>query len=956
MIKSYFNTLNKYKETYGKKTILLWQCGHFFEVYGYKNPKTNEYYGSQISNFSQICDLAIANKKKCVNNEHIVMSGFSPITRLDKYLPRLNNKGYTVAVWIQDEKIVSNRYEFGIFSPGTYFNINENSITNNIMCIWIEKYGKTLLNKQPSITCGMSVINNITGKSFMFEFSEKYFHNPTTFNEIERFYSIHSPNEVIIIHSGYENINDVIQFSSIDCQTIHIISLDDEKDPRNKQAKNCEKQIYQQKLLETFYSTNEFESFFESLQFREYPIATQSFCYLLNFVHTHDSSLVKKIAEPIFDNVNNTLLLANHSLKQLNILGDNKFKGKLSSVVNFINKCKTIMGKREFMQQLLTPTTDINYLNKEYNIIDYIKNNYNKYENIRKQLSSMKDIEKFYRKIILNKLAPCELVHFYNDMENILKIHKFIVKDKCLHKYININIKPICQTIMTFLSTKINFDQAIHSQKINIEENIFNHGQYCDLDILATNNQQNYSNLYTMQKYLSSFLNEKRCKDPIKIHETEKSGLCLIATKRRVNLIKEKLSKKNIVFESLTITPTFKFSTSIAGNLRISNDELNLIYANIGKSKFLLINKLRETYKQFLSELQIFHTEIETFIKYITILDIILTKAYISKKFNYCKPIIDNEKESSFFNAKKMRHVLIEQIQKNEIYVPNDISLNKEGILLYGTNAVGKSCLIRSIGITIILAQSGMFVPCESFIYKPYTSIFTRILGNDNIFKGLSTFAVEMSELRTILCLADQNSLILGDELCSGTETNSAISIFIAGLMFLYKKKCSFIFATHLHEITKMEEIKKMERISIKHMAVKYNREINELIYDRRLKDGPGDSMYGLEVCKSLNLPKDFLEKAYEIRNNNNILNNDISYYNSKLIKDKCELCNDKGIDIHHLKYQEFANDNDYIGTFHKNHIGNLINICKKCHKTIHKLKIQYVKKKTTNGIKIFKE
>ena len=144
MIKSYFDTHNKYKETYGKKTILLWQCGHFFEVYGYKNPKTNEYYGSQISNFSQICDLAIANKKKCVNNEHIVMAGFSPITRLDKYLPRLNNNGYTVAVWIQDEKIASNRYEFGIFSPGTYFNINENSITNNIMCIWIEKYGKTL--------------------------------------------------------------------------------------------------------------------------------------------------------------------------------------------------------------------------------------------------------------------------------------------------------------------------------------------------------------------------------------------------------------------------------------------------------------------------------------------------------------------------------------------------------------------------------------------------------------------------------------------------------------------------------------------------------------------------------------------------------------------------------------------------------------------------------------------
>ena len=73
------------------------------------------------------------------------------------------------------------------------------------------------------------------------------------------------------------------------------------------------------------------------------------------------------------------------------------------------------------------------------------------------------------------------------------------------------------------------------------------------------------------------------------------------------------------------------------------------------------------------------------------------------------------------------------------------------GILLYGTNAVGKTSLIRAIGINIILAQSGMYVPCSKFVYMPYKSIFSRIIGNDNLFKGLSTFAVEMSELRVIL-------------------------------------------------------------------------------------------------------------------------------------------------------------------------------------------------------------
>ena len=141
-------------------------------------------------------------------------------------------------------------------------------------------------------------------------------------------------------------------------------------------------------------------------------------------------------------------------------------------------------------------------------------------------------------------------------------------------------------------------------------------------------------------------------------------------------------------------------------------------------------------------------------------------------------------------------------------------------MLLYGTNAVGKTSFIRALGIAVILAQSGLYVPCSAFNYKPYKYIFTRIIGNDNIFKGLSTFAVEMSELRTILRLMNENSLVLGDELCSGTETMSAISIFIAGSQQLHKCGSSFIFATHLHEIVNFEEITSLKKLTKKHMEI----------------------------------------------------------------------------------------------------------------------------------------
>ena len=120
-----------------------------------------------------------------------------------------------------------------------------------------------------------------------------------------------------------------------------------------------------------------------------------------------------------------------------------------------------------------------------------------------------------------------------------------------------------------------------------------------------------------------------------------------------------------------------------------------------------------------------------------------------------------------------------------------------------------------------------------------------------------------MSELNVILQNCDENSLILGDELCSGTEMDSAKAIFVSGLETIHKNNSTFMFATHLHEIAKYQEICKLDKLTLKHMTVTYDREKDELVYDRILKDGPGESMYGLEVCKSLNMPKDFLENAY---------------------------------------------------------------------------------------------
>ena len=163
------------------------------------------------------------------------------------------------------------------------------------------------------------------------------------------------------------------------------------------------------------------------------------------------------------------------------------------------------------------------------------------------------------------------------------------------------------------------------------------------------------------------------------------------------------------------------------------------------------------------------------------------------------------------------RHPVVETQMKlsENSFISNDCILNKDDFLwlITGPNMAGKSTYLRQNALIVIMAQAGLWVPCKNMNFFPYKKIFTRILGNDDLFKGLSTFAVEMCELRTILNHSDQNSLIIGDEVCSGTESNSAKSIFTAAIEWLHNKNSSFIFATHLHKLNEINLIKDFDNI-----------------------------------------------------------------------------------------------------------------------------------------------
>ena len=342
--------------------------------------------------------------------------------------------------------------------------------------------------------------------------------------------------------------------------------------------------------------------------------------------------------------------------------------------------------------------------------------------------------------------------------------------------------------------------------------------------------------------------------------------------------------------------------------------------------------------------------------KFIAKIDCIKSKAKVALQYGYSRPILTNS-DNAYFVAKQMRHAIVEQLNTSSTYVPCDVTLDdtSKGILLYGVNGAGKSCYSKAVGLCIILAQSGHFVPAESLHLGVFHKLYTRISDADNIYTGQSSFFVEMSELKSIIHYADNKSIVIGDEVCKGTEDVSAVALVSTTLKWLLDKSARFIFATHLHNLPDVSIIRNNHNLSIKHMAVECNTSNDMIEFTREIKDGKGDVLYGVEIAKVIIDDNEFIKQAYKCRNevlkkHNKLLSTKKSRYNSSLFVDCCEFpgCESKeNLDSHHIVFQKSTE----ASKMNLHGSGNLVILCKTHHNQVHSGILQIHKwKNTTKG------
>jgi len=241
-------------------------------------------------------------------------------------------------------------------------------------------------------------------------------------------------------------------------------------------------------------------------------------------------------------------------------------------------------------------------------------------------------------------------------------------------------------------------------------------------------------------------------------------------------------------------------------------------------------------------------------------IDVITTFAHLAVRNDYNRPEIG---ENGRLDIREGRHPVVEKTVDS--FIPNDALLdmgNNRYIIITGPNMSGKSTYMRQNALITLLAQIGSFVPAEKAHIGIVDRIFTRVGSLDALTKGKSTFMVEMVELANILHNASQDSLILLDEIGSGTSTFDGLSIAWAVTEYINKNiKAKTLFATHYHEITELE--KSLKGVKNLHVAVKESE--GEVTFLRKVREGHTDESYGIHVASLAGVPDPVVERSMEV-------------------------------------------------------------------------------------------
>ncbi len=573
----------------------------------------------------------------------------------------------------------------------------------------------------------------------------------------------------------------------------------------------------------------EYEKIYEDIS--DIRILT-SIKHLLTYVTETKKSSLKYLKKVVVNKEEEHLIFDYHTMKNLELTETIRDATRNNSLLWLLDKTKTAMGSRLLKQNLLSPFTNLEIIERRYDYIEKLLTNFLVKENISSYLNDIYDLERLIGRISYGNLNARDMYQLLKSLKMLPDIKEELKKidyDKELHTI---------PDIVELLDKSINPDAPLTLK----EGNLIKDGYSEELDELR--NIKNNS-----KDFILSQEEEERKRTGIKnlkIGYNKVFGYYIEVSKMSVPLVKDEfgyIRKQTLSTGERYITESLKEKEQII--LGAEEKIINLEYELFNEIRSKVILKIKE-----IQEVSDIISEIDVFNSLATVAD----------KYHFVRPTFN---KNHVVNIIEGRHPVVEAVTKID-YVPNDIIMDKNCncLLITGPNMAGKSTYMRQLAIIVIMAQMGSFVPCKSCSIPIFDKIFTRIGASDDLVSGESTFMVEMKEANYALQQATSNSLILFDELGRGTATYDGMSLAYAILEYIHNEiNAKTLFSTHYHELTDLT--KKLKKV--KNVHVSALEEDGNITFLHKVVDGAVSKSYGINVASLAKLPDKVIKRAEEI-------------------------------------------------------------------------------------------
>lgn len=746
--------------------------------------------------------------RDCGLEERAPMCGI-PFHAASSYIARLVNKGYKVAIGEQVEDVsaskgIVKRDVIKVITPGTYIENSEDSEYSEykntyLMCI-VEENGYYGLASSDISTGEFKVTSFTAIKANLLD-------------EITKI----APKEIILDI----NISDEL-LSEITSITSALITK------RDLSKSICT----DEELLEQFS-----EVCIANLNDLSKTVSKA----LLKYIYDTQKMTLTNINLLEYYDIINYMTIDGNSRRNLELTENLKEKSKKGSLIWVLDKTATSMGGRAIRKWIEEPLIIKSEIEKRLEGVEELYDNAYFNEDLRSLLKEIYDIERIVGKISNKNANAKDLISLKCSLEKLpgIKSHLSEATSNLLKEWYK-DLDELTD-IKELLSKSILDDPSIALKEGNIIKDGYNE----EVDSLRTAKLHGKEWIAALENRERDFTGIRS----LKVGYNKVFGYYIEISKANYSSIPE-----GRYIRKQTLANAERFITQ---ELKEMEDKILGAEEKLVALEYDLFIEVRESIEKEIARLK-------QSARIIGNLDALSTLSLIAVENDYVKPSIN---EDGVIEINEGRHPVVEKVIGKGEFVSNDTTLNSNDnrlLLITGPNMAGKSTYMRQVALITLMAQIGSFVPAKSANISICDKIFTRIGASDDLAGGKSTFMVEMWEVSNILKNATSKSLVLLDEVGRGTSTYDGLSIAWSVIEYISKNnklKCKTLFATHYHELTKLEGVIE----GVKNYSVAVSEVDDNIIFLRKIVEGGADQSYGIEVAKLAGLPTQVIDRAKEI-------------------------------------------------------------------------------------------